>query len=60
MIVQTLKALDFLLKKSVLTTVVFYTHKKKRLRRGEHSKDQRIVSPEAIFSNPAIYTTEWI
>ena len=29
MIVQTLKALDFLLKKSVLTTVIFYTHKKK-------------------------------
>ena len=27
-IAQTLKALDFLLKKSVLTTVVFYTHKK--------------------------------
>ena len=27
-IAQTLKALDFLIKKSVLTTVVFYTHKK--------------------------------
>ena len=27
-IAQTLKTLDFLLKKSVLTTVVFYTHKK--------------------------------
>ena len=34
-IAQTLKALDFLLKKSVLTTVVFYTQK--RPRRGEHS-----------------------
>ena len=29
-ITQTLKALDFLLKKSVLTTVIFYTDRKTR------------------------------
>ena len=45
---QSLKALDFLLKKSVLTTVVCYTQK--RLRRGEHSKDRPIISTEDIFS----------
>ena len=32
-IAQTLKALDFLLKKSVLTTVVFYTRKKTSIHR---------------------------
>ena len=32
-IAQTLKALDFLLKKSALTTVVFYTRKKTSIRR---------------------------
>ena len=36
-IALTLKALDFLLKKSVLTTDIFYTQKKTQESRGEHS-----------------------
>ena len=47
-ITQTLKALDLLLKQSLLGIVVFYT--KKTPKWGEHSWDQGIVSLEAIFS----------
>ena len=46
-IVQTLKALYLLLKQSFLGIVVFYAQKTPK--RGERSRDQGIISREAIF-----------
>ena len=47
-IAQTLKALDLLLKQSIYGIVIFLH--KKTPKRGEHSRDQGIISLEAIFS----------
>ena len=47
-IARTLKALNLLLKQSLLGIVIFYTQKTPK--RGEHSWDQGIISLEAIFS----------